>query len=61
VTSKAKSPVFLNNCLQESLGLELVMILTILFCSRKTWMQCAELPPEDYSIGHQGMKTGIIY
>jgi len=56
-----KTPSFLNNCLQESLGLESVIIQITLFCSRKTWMLCVELPPEDYSVGHQGMKTGIIY
>jgi len=29
---------FLNNCLQESVGLESVIILITLLCSRKTWM-----------------------
>ena len=39
-----KIPSFLNNCLQECLGLELVIILITLFCSQKTWLLCAELP-----------------
>jgi len=39
----AKIPSFLNNCLQESLGLESVIILITLFCSQKTWMLCVEL------------------
>jgi hypothetical protein len=39
-----KIPSFLNNCLQESLGLESVIILITLFCNRKTWLLCAELP-----------------
>jgi len=37
-----KIPSFLNNCLQECLGLELVIILITLFCSQKTWLLCAE-------------------
>jgi len=34
----------LNNGLQESLGLEFVIILITLFCSLKTWTLCVELP-----------------
>jgi hypothetical protein len=39
-----KLPSFLNNCLQEFPGLESVIILITLLCSRKTWMLRVELP-----------------
>jgi len=39
-----KIPNFLNNSLQESLGLESVIILITLFCTRNTWRLYVELP-----------------
>ena len=53
-------PNCLNKCLQESLGLESVITLITLVCSQKTDTMSRNAP-EDYSIGHQGMKVGIIY
>jgi hypothetical protein len=38
-----KIPTFLNYCLQESLDLELIIIMVTLFCSRKIWRLCVEL------------------
>jgi hypothetical protein len=39
-----KIPSFLNSCVQESLGLDPVIILITLFWSLKTWMLCEEFP-----------------
>ena len=39
-----KIPSFVNNYIQETLGLESVIILITLFCSQKTWILCVELP-----------------
>jgi len=39
-----KIPSFLNNYLQESIGLESAIVLITLFYSRKTWRLYVELP-----------------
>ena len=54
----AKPFNFLHNSLQECLGLNLVILLSTLFCSLKTQMLCEEFPQNKKKVNQSHYRPG---